>query len=106
MLRSLAEFAMDDFRSALLQHLQIQSLTCTSAGFSRQADFSTIRTYQFRLSFGSGIQINSRYINEEANVLEGIFNNKLFIGIVGGELLLQVCMFSVKSRASYNPRFL
>ena len=35
-------------------------------------------------------QINCRYINDEPNVLKGLFDNQLFVAIAGGELLLQV----------------
>lgn len=35
-------------------------------------------------------QINARKINDEPNVLEGILGNRLFLGILGAEALLQV----------------
>lgn len=37
------------------------------------------------------VQVNSRKINDEGNVLEGVFSNKLFVGILAAEITLQVC---------------
>lgn len=36
------------------------------------------------------VQVNSRYINEEPNVLDGLLTNKTFVVIISAELLLQV----------------
>lgn len=41
-------------------------------------------------SVRAGLQVNARKIYEEPNVLEGIFANKLFLGILGAEAALQV----------------
>ena len=35
-------------------------------------------------------QVNARKIYDEPNVLEGVFENKLFVGILASELALQV----------------
>ena len=37
-----------------------------------------------------GLQVNARKIYDEPNVLEGIFTNRLFLGILGAEAALQV----------------
>ena len=34
-------------------------------------------------------QVNARKIYDELNVLEGVFENKLFVGILASELALQ-----------------
>lgn len=44
------------------------------------------------------LQINCRYINEEPNVLKGLFDNQLFVAIAGGELLLQVIVFPLAAQ--------
>ena len=49
------------------------------------------------------LQINSRFINEEPNVLEGLFSNSLFVSIVGGEFLLQVCSLQYQDCYHLNP---
>ena len=38
----------------------------------------------------SDAQVNARYINDEGNVFANILTNRLFVGVLGGELLLQV----------------
>ena len=38
----------------------------------------------------SDVQVNARYINDEGNVFANILTNRLFVGVLGGELLLQV----------------
>ena len=40
-------------------------------------------------------QVNARKINDEPNVLEGILDNRLFLGILGAEALLQVGLGSL-----------
>ena len=37
-------------------------------------------------------QINARKIADEPNVLAGILDNRLFLGILGAEFLLQACI--------------
>lgn len=36
------------------------------------------------------VQVNARCINDEPNVLDGFFDNRLFLLILGSELALQV----------------
>ncbi len=49
------------------------------------------------------VQINCRYINDEPNVLKGLFDNQLFVAIAGGELLLQVqSCFCIKIKRAQN----
>jgi hypothetical protein len=36
-----------------------------------------------------GAQVNARKIYDEANILEGILENGLFLGILGAEAILQ-----------------
>lgn len=35
-------------------------------------------------------QVNARKVHDEPNVLDGVLDNGLFLGILGGEFLLQV----------------
>lgn len=35
------------------------------------------------------LQVNARYINDEPNVFKSFFDNRLFLGILSGEVLLQ-----------------
>ena len=37
-----------------------------------------------------GRQVNARKVQNEPNVLAGVLDNRLFLGILGGEVLLQV----------------
>ena len=36
-------------------------------------------------------QVNARKVNDEVNVLDGILDNRLFLGILAAEAFLQVC---------------
>ena len=40
-------------------------------------------------------QVNSRKINDEPNVLEGVFQNKLFVCILASEFVLQASIISL-----------